>query len=189
MIYIYIFVPLVLFSGLLIVLIFNNDIIGYLPPNILFIYPLFPCWPGSDGLDIGGPTSGGRDIHLSNYFQSYHVGQYIDPSIKYTSETFGIGTPNLYLYHGNLTQMRMVTAYFGGNRSNPNINLSNLMVWHEHGYILEKGPRCMVPAQYSVGQITQSPRLNSTGWYVFHVDFGQLSIDNGASYGFYVTSP
>src|SRR5579883_1304125 len=172
--YICIFVPLILFTCLLTVIIFNNEIIGYLPTNILSIYPLFPCWPGNDGFDMGGIPHGGRDVHFYNDFTSYHVGQSINPTIAYISENFGISTPNLYLYHGNLTQMRMVQVYFQNKMQNQNIDPSNLLVWHEQSYTLKKGPRCVVPAQYSLDQISQPPRLNSTGWYVFHVDFGLM---------------
>lgn len=187
--YIYIFVPLILFASFLVVLIFNNEIIGYLPTNILSIYPLFPCWPGNDGFDIGGPPQGGRDVHLFNDFTSYHVGQSINPTIVYTNENFGIGTPNLYLYHGNLTQMRMVQAYFQDKTQNPDIDLNNLLIWHKQSYTLKKGPRCVIPAQYSLDEISRPPQLNSTGWYVFHVDFGYPDNNHGASYGFYVTNP
>lgn len=187
--YIYIFVPLVLFTSLLVMLIFNNEIIGYLPTNILSLYPLFPCWPGNDGFDMGGIPNGGRDVHLFNDFISYHVGQSINPTIAYINENFGIGTPNLYLYHGNLTQMRMVQVYLQDKTQNPKIDLNNLLVWHKQSYILKKGPRCVIPVQYDLDQIAQSPRLNSIGWYVFHVDFVSMNDNQSESYGFYVTSP
>lgn len=165
MIYIYVLVPSVLFIGLLIMFTFNNDIIGYLPPSLLSIYPLYPCWPPSDGFDTGGIPSGGRDISFFNNFTTYHIGQSIDPGIKYTSEDFGIGTPNLYVYHGNMT------------------------IWHEQGHVLKSGPRCSIPVQYTVDQITTPPLINSSGRYVFHADFGTWQSYKGQSYNFDVINP
>lgn len=193
--YAYIFVPLVLSAFFLAMLIFNNEIIGYLPPTILSIYPLYPCWPPNDGFDTGGIPAGGRDIHFFNNYMIYHVCQPIDPGIGYTSEDFGIESPDLYIYHGNQTEMRMVMAYFEEDSRIPSQevsfvsdHLNGLTVWHQKGHVLKSGPRCRILAQYSVDQLAQPPRLNSTGVYVFHADFGAWR-SKGASYDFYVTNP
>jgi hypothetical protein len=53
--------------------------------------------------------------------------------------------------------------------------------------VLKQGPFCEIPVQYNIDQVTQPPRLNSSGSYVFHADFGQTHNDTVAFYRFNVT--
>ncbi|MDH2908073.1 MAG: hypothetical protein PXX83_08275 [Candidatus Nitrosotalea sp.] len=91
---IYVIVPSTLLGLTLIILLLNNYIIEYLPPNVFAVYPLWPCWP-SNGIYIGGPDLI-KDIHFLNEKRSYRIGDDINPSLVYTTSN-GIIAPNMYI--------------------------------------------------------------------------------------------
>ena len=133
---IYIIVPSTLLGLTLIVLILNNYIISYLPPSILLIYPLRPCWP-SDGFSLGMDYI--NDLHFLNEKSSYSVGESLNPGLVYTT-SHDIFTPNIYLK-----------------------NSQNQTVWNYDGHTLKRG--CGMTLHYSIQDLTEAPRLNQTGKY------------------------
>ena len=134
---IYVIVPSTLLVVTLIILALNNYIIEYLPPNVLAVYPLWPCWP-SNGIYIGGPDFI-KDMHFLNEKRSYRIGEDINPRLVYTTSD-GIFAPNMYIK-----------------------NSLNQTVWHYDMHTLKKG--CGLTLHYNLQDLTEPPRLNQTGQY------------------------
>ncbi|MGH2612621.1 MAG: hypothetical protein ACRDFB_06175, partial [Rhabdochlamydiaceae bacterium] len=120
---IYVTVPSTLLGMTLIVLIFNNYIIGYLPPNVLSTYPLWSCWPNHE-LSIGGPINPIRSIQFLGEKSSYHIGESINPSLQYTT-SIDMVSPNVYIQ-----------------------NSMNQTVWHYDAHTLKWG-ECSVTLHYT----------------------------------------
>ena len=152
---IYVIVPSTLLGLTLIVLILNNYIISYLPPSILSIYPLRPCWP-SDGMFLGIDYI--NDLHFLNEKSSYHIGEPINPSLRYTT-VHGIFTPNIYIK-----------------------NSQNQTIWHYTSHSLKDG--CGIALHYNIQDLTEAPRLNQTGQYEIFAGF----LDKFTSFRFSVIS-
>lgn len=139
---IYIIVPSTLLGLTLIVLILNNYIISYLPPNILLVYPLKPCWP-SDGFFIGGPgMTGIRDMQFFNEKPSYRVGEIINLNMVYTT-THDIFTPSIYIKDSK-----------------------NQIVWKYDGRTLKNG--CGLTLHYNLQDMTEPPRIDLPGQYTMY---------------------
>lgn len=141
---IYVIVPIVLISSIVILLVLNNVIIGYLPPSVQAAYPIWPCWPRNMG-ELG-PVPFIYDVHFLNEMPNYRTGDPIDPSLVYTTSR-GIFTPNIYIK-----------------------NSYNQTVWHYENVSIKGG--CGVTLHYNLHDLTVPPMLNQTGWYQIFASFG-----------------
>ena len=139
---IYVIVPSTLLGLTLIVLILNNYIISYLPPSILSMYPLRPCWP-SNGFSLGMDYI--NDLYFLNEKSSYHIGEPINPRLVYTT-SHDIFTLNIYLR-----------------------NSQNQTIWNYHSHSLKDG--CGMTLHYNIQDLTEAPRLNQTGQYEMFAGF------------------
>lgn len=134
----YIIVPSTLLGLTLLVLVLNNYIISYLPPKLLSIYPLRPCWPNDGGLHTEGvPTV--THIQFLDIKSTYHIGEPINPRII-SSESFGVSVPRIYI-----------------------TNSSNQTIWVYEGQMIQDN--CRLTLHYAIQDVTEPPRLDKTGRY------------------------
>lgn len=135
---IYIIVPSALLGLTLIVLILNNYILSYLPPRLLSVYPLKPCWPHDNGFHTGGVPSV-TDIQFLNVKSVYHIGEPINPSLVSTT-SFDVFIPRIYIQ-----------------------NSQNQTIWVYGGQSIQDD--CSMTLHYSLQDISEPPKLDQSGQY------------------------
>lgn len=109
-----------------------------MPPRLLLVYPLKPCWPNNHEIFTEGAPYV-YEIHIFNMKPVYHVGESINPSLVSTTAVDAY-VPRIYIQ-----------------------NSQNQTIWVYGG--LSIVDNCRITLHYSLQDLTESLRIYQPGKY------------------------